>query len=781
MTESRNIIRGTAVSLLPYLAVLVLVSITYSGILSGNQQLLDRDLYWFFYQNSHYLADSIQSGRLPLWNPYINNGEPFLAQAQPGVLYPPHWLYMFFPVSVLFSRLLILHIALCGILTALLVREFGGGRTAAAIGGITIAFGGVISSLLTLQSSLFALTWLPLALWSLIRSLKRDSVGYAVLTGGVFSLMVFVGGMEILAMGPVRRVRLLAVSGLLFLLIGAVQILPFVELTRYSYRTQGIDPVEALTWSLHPREWIYFLIPDVFRHGRDFYWEEQNWLRTTYLGVVPLLLALACVRRFRGRALGIVLVGGICLLLASGGYLPVYRDLVPWLPGIRSIRYPSKFLMMLGFLVAIAAGLGWEQIRSGRRDSEDKGRFPRAYLVLSALAVLLLCLTEWLDGFIHRWLTLLADSRGYELTPEGILHNVRRCLALTCVTWLAVYLVGLGGRLGRIGKITIPLLIAMDLMGAAPYATRYYPTSCLDVVPERTAKLNAEDKYFRVFAHQSLWDRPFSNHEEMIPLGTDLFMPNATIQYHLHHSQGYRVLTLSRIDQIMISINGMSDPARSRLVDLLNIRYLLWPSEVASPNYTLLGSSDSLYFYENRGALERAFLADSSRYCASGIEYQKIMEDIEFDPRSTVLLDEKITLPQIDGGRLGFDTEEVQILRYQPERITIRVRCGRPKFLVLTDAYYPGWKAWVNNLEVKVHRADFAFRAVPVDAGENIVDFRYEPDILRLGATISAASFLTLTGLAVLFLPLGRALRRVLTSRKHIPELPRVETGSSHQ
>jgi uncharacterized membrane protein YfhO len=66
-------------------------------------------------------------------------------------------------------------------------------------------------------------------------------------------------------------------------------------------------------------------------------------------------------------------------------------------------------------------------------------------------------------------------------------------------------------------------------------------------------------------------------------------------------------------------------------------------------------------------------------------------------------------------------------LDYSPTRISVSVRAGAPAFLLLTDAYYPGWTATVNGEPVDVRRADVMFRAVPVPAGESIVIFEYRP------------------------------------------------------
>jgi uncharacterized membrane protein YfhO len=85
---------------------------------------------------------------------------------------------------------------------------------------------------------------------------------------------------------------------------------------------------------------------------------------------------------------------------------------------------------------------------------------------------------------------------------------------------------------------------------------------------------------------------------------------------------------------------------------------------------------------------------------------------------------------------------EVRIVAYEPERVELEVHLDAPAYLVLTDAYYPGWTAEVNGQPVDIVRADLYFRAVALEAGEQRVTFRFQPASARLGLAVSAVSWL---------------------------------------
>jgi uncharacterized membrane protein YfhO len=64
---------------------------------------------------------------------------------------------------------------------------------------------------------------------------------------------------------------------------------------------------------------------------------------------------------------------------------------------------------------------------------------------------------------------------------------------------------------------------------------------------------------------------------------------------------------------------------------------------------------------------------------------------------------------------------------------------------VLSDRWYPGWKARVNGVEAPIFRANGVFRAVPVPTGVSEIELRFAPGSIALGAVISLVALLALT------------------------------------
>src|SRR5713226_8743451 len=137
----------------------------YYPLVFLGRALVDYDAFVYFYPQRMYLAQSLWAGRIPLWDPDLFLGVPFLANPQTAVLYPPSWLFLLGPVQVIYAAQLVLHAFLAATFTYLLARQaFGVLPLAAAIGGLAYAFGGFAVGQGGHLNQISAAAWLPAVL-----------------------------------------------------------------------------------------------------------------------------------------------------------------------------------------------------------------------------------------------------------------------------------------------------------------------------------------------------------------------------------------------------------------------------------------------------------------------------------------------------------------------------------------------------------------------------------------------------------------------------------------
>ncbi len=357
-------------------------------MLAGKLIFAGRDLAFYFLPSKYLWVEMVKAGSLPLWNPHNFSGIPLFAALHPGVLYPFHLVFLILPFSIAWNWLIIVHFALAGCSMYALTRRLGAVRCGGMLAGFVYMLSGYLYSNLTFPILLYAAAWAPLAVLFYLRFQENGRGRDLVITSIILALQFLSAGLEVLAMtafilfiltlfplhgtgeaGLARRTEMLAITGIIFILIVGIQLVPFYELLLHSSRAAGLSFKESTTFSFHFRDVLQFFFKDPFHYSATIttYRSGQSYYESLYLGIIPFFLAIAFfLSRATGREkvlLAVLMAGS--LFLALGKYNPAYPLLLK-LPGIGSIRYPVKFLFPFFFAISIASGLGlcrFEELR----------------------------------------------------------------------------------------------------------------------------------------------------------------------------------------------------------------------------------------------------------------------------------------------------------------------------------------------------------------------------------------------------------------------------------
>ena len=158
---------------------------------------------------------------------------------------------------------------------------------------------------------------------------------------------------------------------------------------------------------------------------------------------------------------------------------------------------------------------------------------------------------------------------------------------------------------------------------------------------------------------------------------------------------------------------------------------------------SLVFRSQTAAMWENHDVLPRAFVVHQAEVVRDDQTLARLREP-DFRPDQVVLLSEGRPL-RISGANAQAQTpDQVVITDYKSEQVSISVHAGRAGYLVLADSWYPGWVARVDGRDTPIYRADYMFRAVPIEPGQHQVVFEYHPVSFVLGAWISGLSAVVL-------------------------------------
>ncbi len=405
MSPVRRVLAGRS---LAAAAMATAVLATFSEALLTSHVFYQRDILSYWYPHMFAFRRAVAEGSLPLWNPWVGFGAPFLADASFQLAYPPAWLALVLPLAVHFKLMAIGHALLAAWGALALARRLGLGTTAAAVAGGAYALAGpFLSSMSTLHHFPGAawLPWVLLALEGLLRKpglasgLRLGVVGGVQLLAGSGDLCVMaalLGGARVLAHLVRRRptgpeiaglFRHLVLGAALALSIGAAQWMPTADRALVGLRSTQ-DFRTRTYWSLHPASLADLAVPRLVSElpladpARDALFEGREPLyRCLYLGVVTLALAaLALVLQARGSLP--LAAGALAFLLASlGRHTPLYAWLLE-APVLGLLRYPQKYLVPVAFCVAMLAAAGAERL--GRDWTAAERRRARAFALAPA-------------------------------------------------------------------------------------------------------------------------------------------------------------------------------------------------------------------------------------------------------------------------------------------------------------------------------------------------------------------------------------------------------------
>lgn len=370
MPQSQTLTRKDLI----YLGVFMMAALwCFSRLLFTDSTLFTRDISQYYRPVKMLAVESVQQGIFPFWNPYISGGMPFFATVQHGLLYPLSLWLFFFPFEWGFKYVLVAQIILAGIGLYFLLSHLGLSRWARCAALLIYVISGTAMSLLNLVTSLQAITWFGFGLLFFQKALFGSRwPGWAILLGLVLSCQFYAGQPEIMYLtflflllfglfsywpSWLRISAVLFLAGGVSLLLLGIELLPFIELAQWSSRPAN-NSIQSLYWSLPPKQ-LWALVWPV----TDF--SQQPWLKSIYLGIVPLLLGVLAVFKpgkkdnLRRGWSAVLLVSAV---MALGTYTPIYHFIRFILPGLALIRYPVKFFIFTNLFLVIMAAYGWERL-----------------------------------------------------------------------------------------------------------------------------------------------------------------------------------------------------------------------------------------------------------------------------------------------------------------------------------------------------------------------------------------------------------------------------------
>jgi hypothetical protein len=756
------------------------VAVLFMGALSG-EVLFWSDTHLSFEPLFGQLGDAVGTGSL-LWSSLLETGKPILANPTQAPLYPPNLLFVLLPAYRAITILAALHMLLGAVGILALARRLELGRWEALACALVFAGSGATLSGIPYHGLSWCTAWLPwlLVLVDRVSCGKRRWRDGALLTLVVLMMLTIAEPFVLLAANlgvglwlmsialdrrdPLwKQLRSRVLPPCVAAFAAVVVALPYAAAVLNNFpesvRALGFTWDGVTIWSMHPLGLVEWVAPGVFgllgRPDQGVFWAtgltpEKGFpiFPSLYVGGTVLALAVSGVVSSTSRRRYIAVWFAILVLLAMGRFGPLY-PLLDGAPGIDAARYPIKWMVPAAVPLALLVGMGL----SGLRDrSKDVSRAFLSSLALFGLALAALAGAVHHSGFgeilelllmgdggvfsvAHRDTVISACVRGIVPVLGSILIVVASARGrLRTGAALAVLVAVIGADLVAVNSRLVATTDA-DFYRVEPEALRVVRSD-----PAGAFRIRIDEP--RAVAPRFLVERP--------TLETLARQQRETLSGYV--PAHYGVPTALTLDTeatgpwrvLFLKVLAETAPPREQamIYGSASITHLVTDRIVDHPVFARIGTVDTtggadLHVYRNTVSQPRVRLAsfvipysgdDGFRSAILGSSVDLFSKaalvepgDLEEAPQEIRRL---IPIPgQSPDGVVG----RAEVLEDSGHRLTIRAENDRPAMLVISDAYLPQWTAVVDGMDAVVHRVNYCFRGVALDAGDHTVELVYRP------------------------------------------------------
>lgn len=612
------------------------------------------------------------------------------------------------------------------------------------------------------------MVWLPLIFILLDKMLLQKSYRYALGVGTVLGIQILSGHFQFCffvmfasvayfvfrslslskeqaeARSGARYLSLMAVAMVLCLTLSAVELLPNLEAIGYLIKNRVIQQFNLGPFFMRGAMSLSYLItllepnflgPQSTLHPLG----SRNLPDVAYVGMLPFLLASVNIFNLKKRfPLFFLILVILALSLALG--TPIYQVLF-LIPKFGLVRAPWRALYLVVFSLSVLAGLGFDFLVGVVRERRSSpSPWALAIVWLIPLTVVILMVNRVTASSINI----------YPGTPPLLSYALKQTLIL--LFFFSLSLAVLLFFLRRVIRFRLFIasalaITAIDVVGqnlwyypALDYNQAYFPTASIEFLQQHLG-------LYRIARYGTeLLESPLAPNTGMIygffdVQGSDPYILENYVSFlNLIEDHGLEAAwhRISNIEE-----EGSLD---SPLLDLLGAKYILTTSEIGIDKYELVfdGEGKDIEIYENKEVLPRAFIVHRVEVL---LEKEKALDRLSsdsLDPGQVVIIGQELPTLEVAMNVEAplKDNSEAQIISYGLNDVTIKAQMENPGFLVLTDIYYPGWKAFVDRQERELYRADYIFRAVYLEAGDHQVRFVFEPLSFKIGLYLTLFALL---------------------------------------
>ncbi len=708
--------------------------------------------------------------QFPLWNPYNFSGLPLTSATSFTASFFLHIFSFFFSQASLWSLYIISSYFFAFLFMFAYLYYLTKHAWASAFGAGAFAFNTFfIAWNQEVGNAVHAALWLPLVLLSIDHIVENKNVPvWKAFLIGAFILSILAGYIQIalyvfivgiiyalwkihaLPIDVKKKIHVLGIclgAELVAVLLTLFYTLPFYEMYTQSSRDL-IDSKEFLVGHLLP--WyaaIQLFIPEFF--GTSGTWNHYgfpsgNFYEHTFAtGTVALLFALLaiCLRKKIPQARFFIILGSVSLLLCTR--LP-FSEWIFALPiPILSSSLANRLLFLVPFSISVLSAFGlklWLEEKKGKSSQAMarvfKGLFSFFFLLAS---------TVFIVSFFH--------IKFQELQGDWTRVALRNMVMPGGILIVSAFFLFFGEKQQHVKRVLPGIFFFLLIFQMGYILHKITSLSPQEFIYPSHSVMEYIKQHGGLYRFWGMEDASVENNiatqmRLFTPEGYDPLVNRRYAQFlKASETAGKWTDQLSRSDagiyQGNVGLVLENLPFKQKILDLTSTKYILYrPREMRAgilPSWPIVATVSGTSVYENKTALPRVSLIGSSIMILGNQEIFDTLFSPTFNAHEEVVV-ESINLPKTEPD----PTAKATILSYTPNHVVVSAKTQTPQWLLLTDAYYPGWEAMLDGKSAPIYRANFAFRSVLVPPGTHTIEFHYRPMSFLYGLLISSGTLFVL-------------------------------------
>lgn len=668
------------------------------------------------------VVDAFKKFDLPLWNPYSLAGVPLLANFQSAAFYPLNILFFALPLSMAWSFLIVLQPLLAGIFLYLYLTNLKLSRESSILGAITFSFSGFFTAWLEWGTILHTALWLPLILLSIDKLASSSKHRNVILWSSVylfsFVSSFFAGHLQtffylfIISIvylsarwfqyGRKTNVLFLfSICYLLFAAITSVQLIPTLRLILLSAR--GVDlNWQVNGWFVPWEHLIQFFAPDFFGNPTTLnyfgVWNYGEFIG--YVGIFSLIFSIFALFFRRDKK---TLFFGTAFFASLILALPTIFAKLPFILAIPFIdtSQPTRLLFITDFSLSVLAALGFDRLMKTKKEI--------VYPVIFVASVFVALWAFVTFGGDYLPVQNLSVARQNLIFPTAMLF-------IACLLILSYLFVKRYKNQKIFYQSILYFIIVFAVFDLLRFNLKFNPFTKKEYLFPPTPTIS--------YLKENLGNFRFMTTDSRI------FPPNFSAVYKIQSVDGYDPLYLLRYGELIAAsqrgnasinppfgFNRIISPHNysSDIINLLGVKYIVSLVDIKDDSLVRVFKEGQTQVYENKKVLPRSFFVNT----VATVDSKEEVISMLFDNKDS--LREMAVVENFKSGNFGVGT--TKIVSYKENKVDIETENDKDGFLVLTDSFYPTWRARIDGKETKIYLTDYNFRGIEVPEGLHKIEF----------------------------------------------------------